>query len=99
LNEITFNGNLLRELRAVEFVIRLIDEGKLSTQDYKRVLMHRIDGTGVLDDYEAASRLTAEWDFFVRLRDAGRRTAKAWLKANYAAIGHHATLDLKTAVS
>jgi NTE family protein len=87
LNEITFNGNLLRELRAVEFVTRLIDEGKLSTQDYKRVLMHRIDGTGVLDDYEAASRLTAEWDFFVRLRDAGRRTAKAWLKANYAAIG------------
>jgi NTE family protein len=99
LNEITFNGNLLRELRAIEFVTRLIDDGKLSPQDYKRVLMHRIDGTGVLDDYEAASRLTAEWDFFVRLRDAGRRTAKAWLKANYAAIGERSTLDLKAAVS
>jgi NTE family protein len=43
--------------------------------------------------------MTAEWDFFVRLRDAGRRAAKAWLKANYAAIGNHATLDLKAAVS
>jgi NTE family protein len=99
LNEITFNGNLLRELRAIEFVNRLIDDGKLSPEDYKRVLMHRIDGTGVLDDYEAASRLTAEWDFFIRLRDAGRRTAKAWLKANYASIGERATLDLKAAVS
>jgi NTE family protein len=99
LNEITFNGNLLRELRAIEFVNRLIDDGKLSPEDYKRVLMHRIDGTGVLDEYEAASRLTAEWDFFIRLRDAGRRTAKAWLKANYASIGERATLDLKAAVS
>ena len=76
LNEITFNGNLLRELRAVEFVTRLIDDGKLSTTDYKRVLMHRIDGSGVLDDYLASSRLNAEWDFFLRLRDAGRKATR-----------------------
>jgi NTE family protein len=99
LDEIVFNGNLLRELRSIEFVTRLIDEGKLSSSDYKRVLMHRIDGGRVLDDYEAASRLNAEWDFFVTLRDAGRRTTKAWLKANYDAIGHHSTLDLKAAVA
>jgi NTE family protein len=99
LNEITFNGNLLRELRAVEFVTRLIDDGKLSPTEYKRVLMHRIDGSGVLDEYEAASRLNAEWDFFLRLRDAGRKTAKAWLKANFSAIGERSTLDLKAAVS
>jgi NTE family protein len=30
LNEITFNGGLIRELRAIDFVTRLIDEGKLS---------------------------------------------------------------------
>ena len=76
LNEITFNANLLRELRAVEFVTRLIDDGKLSPDEYKRVLMHRIDGSGVLDDYTASSRLNAEWDFFLRLRDAGRDAAQ-----------------------
>ena len=99
LNEITFNGTLLRELRAIEFVNRLIDDGKLSRDDYKRVLMHRIDGD------RACSMTTrpppgcnAEWDFFISLRDAGRRTAKAWLKANYDAIGERATLDLKAAV-
>ena len=99
LTEITFNGNLLRELRAIEFVTRLIDEGKLSRQDYKRVLMHRIDGTGVLDDYEASSRSKAGWEFFLRLRDAGRATAQRWLEANYDAIGVRATLDLRNAVS
>jgi NTE family protein len=53
----------------------------------------------VLDDHEASSKSSAEWDFFVQLRDAGRRTARSWLAANYAAIGHHGTLDLHTALS
>ena len=99
LNEITFNGNLLRELRAIEFVTRLIDTGKLSRDEYKRVLMHRIDGSGVLDDYQASSRLHADWSFFVTLRDAGRATAQRWLKTHYAAIGQRATLDLKAEVA
>jgi NTE family protein len=99
LNEITFNGNLLRELRAIEFVTRLIDDGKLSSTDYKKVLMHRIDGSGVLDDYEASSRLNAEWPFFLELRDLGRAKAQRWLKEHYDAIGVHGTLDLKAAVA
>jgi NTE family protein len=99
LNEITFNGNLLRELRAVEFVTRLIDEGKLSKADYKRVLMHRIDGSGVLDDFLASTRLNAEWEFFQRLHDAGRKATRTWLKAHYDDIGVRGTLDLKAAVT
>ncbi|HEV2557755.1 MAG TPA: patatin-like phospholipase family protein [Microvirga sp.] len=98
LNEITFNGPLLNELRVVEFVSRLVEQGKLSRDEYKRVLMHRIDASGVLDDYEASSRLNAEWDFFLQLRDAGRETARAWLKAHYDEIGVAGTLDLRQAL-
>jgi NTE family protein len=98
LNEITFNSNLLRELRAVAFVQRLIDEGKLSPDDYKNVHLHRIDGSGELDDYQASSRRTAQWDLFVQLRDAGRRTAQSWLADHYAAIGTRSTLDLPSAL-
>ena len=98
LNEITFNSNLLRELRAVAFVQRLIDEGKLSPNEYKNVHLHRIDGTGVLDGYPASSKHRAEWDFFVQLRDAGRRTARSWLAAQYEAIGTRGTLDLQSAL-
>ena len=99
LNEITFNGTLLRELRAVAFVKRLIEEGKLSPDEYKNVHLHRIDASGVLDDYEASSKRNAEWDFFVQLRDAGRRTAQSWLAAHYGAIGVRGTLDLQSALS
>ena len=96
LNEIVFNGTLLRELRAVAFVQWLIREGKLSPKEYKDVHLHRIDGGGVLDDYEASSRLKAEWDFFKQLRDAGRQCAQAWLAENYDAVGVRDTLDLRS---
>jgi NTE family protein len=98
LNEITFNGNLLRELRAVAFVKRLIEEGKLSPDEYKNVHLHRIDGSGVLDDYESSSKGKGEWDFFVQLRDAGRRTTRSWLAANYGAIGARGTFDVQSAL-
>jgi NTE family protein len=99
LNEITFNGGLLRELRSIEFVTRLIDEGKLSRAEYKRVLMHRINGGRKIDAFTASTRLNADYDFFVELRDLGRGTAQAWLAEHYDAIGERATLDLKAAYS
>jgi NTE family protein len=98
LNEISFNSNLLRELRAVAFVKGLIEAGKLSPEEHKNVHLHRIDGSGVLDDYEASSRLKAQWDLFVQLRDAGRRAAQSWLAAHYGAIGVRGTLDLQSAL-
>lgn len=94
LNEITFNSSLLRELRAVDFVTELVDGGKLSDREYKRVLMHRIDGSGVLDELGAASKSNAEWNFFLRLRDAGRATAQRWLETHYDSIGHEGTINL-----
>ena len=99
LNEITFNASLLREMRAIAFVNRLIDDGKLSTTDYKRVLLHRIDGGGPLAELASSSRLNAEWDFLLRLRDMGRHAAQRWLKRNYDAIGRQGTVDLKEEIS
>ena len=96
LTEITFNGSLLRELRTLDFVTRLIDQGKLSRDEYKRVLMHRIVGGEQLDAYAASSRLNAEWSFFKELKDLGRATAKAWLTENYDAVGERSTVDLRT---
>lgn len=97
LTEITFNSGLLHELRAIEFVTRLIDEGKLSETKYKRVLMHRIDTAGFLDDYPASSRLNPDWEFFLTLSDRGRQAARAWLARHFDAIGQHSTLDLRRA--
>lgn len=99
LTEISFNANLLGELRAIDFAVRLIDSGKLSSEQYKRVLMHRISGGPGLDAFNAASRLNATWSFFQELMRLGRQAAQEWLAETYPAIGQHSTLDLRQAYS
>ncbi|GJE30659.1 patatin-like phospholipase family protein [Methylobacterium oxalidis] len=97
LNEITFNANLMRELRAIDFVDNLIEEGVLGQGAYERVRVHRIDGTDALEDYRASSRLDARWRVFQRLRDKGRAAAEAWLAEHFDRVGHECTLDLHAA--
>jgi NTE family protein len=97
LSEITFNSGLLGELRAIDFVTRLIDQGKLSKDEYKRVLLHRIHGGAQLDAYTAASGLNASWRFFQQLRDLGRENAFTWLDRHYSDVGKRGTLDLREA--
>ena len=45
LNEISFNSLRMREMRAVSFVTDLIDQGKLSANQYKRINVHWIEAT------------------------------------------------------
>jgi hypothetical protein len=40
INEISFNSSLMREMRAIAFVSRLIEDGKLCETDMKRMRIH-----------------------------------------------------------
>jgi NTE family protein len=82
-------------MRAIDFVARLIDKGQLSTKDYKKILMHRVALSEALKDIDASSKLTAKWDFFLMLREAGRKAAKAWLARHFDDLGQRATIDLR----
>ncbi len=97
MNEITFNGTLLRELRAIEFVQRLLDQGKISHRDYVRPFMHRIDGANPLKRFSAGTKLDSSWTSLIAIREIGRAAAKAWLAANYDSIGMCDTMDLQAA--
>ena len=98
LNEITFNSPLLAELRAADFVARLIRSGILKSEDYRLERLHRIGGAGRLEGFDAATKLDVSWPFLVELRDLGRADAKAWLEANFDAIGVKGTLDVDRAL-
>ena len=95
VNEITFNSTLLRELRAIEFVGRLIEEGKLDQKEYMQVHMHRIHGDTKLAALSASSKFNAEWAFLKHLRDIGRVAAGSWLDENFGDIGVRSTLNLR----
>jgi NTE family protein len=93
-NEITFNIGLLAELRAADFVARLIEDGVLKSDKYKRERLHRIGGDGKLESYSADTKLDVSWTFLQKLRDLGRDSAKEWLAASFDKIGVASTLDL-----
>jgi NTE family protein len=97
LNEITFNGALMGELRAIDFVTRLIDAGKLSRDEYMRPLVHRIDGGKFLSPYSAGTKNDASWPLLMEFFEFGRKSAKQWLEETYDSIGKEGTLNLRMA--
>jgi NTE family protein len=98
VNEITFNASLLAELRAADFVARLIRSGVLKSDDYRLERLHRIGGVGKLEVYDAATKNDVAWPFLKQLRDLGRLDTKVWLDENFDAIGVRSTLDMDKAL-
>ncbi|WP_296509505.1 patatin-like phospholipase family protein [Rhodoferax sp.] len=94
LNEITFNSALMAEMRAIDFVKRLLVEGKLDPARYKNVLMHRIDGGGALEEYPASSKSDTDSKLIHTLRDLGRTCAKRWLRKHIASIGVECSINI-----
>lgn len=94
INEISFNSSFLKELRAINFVSRLIHEGKLSEKEYRDTRVHIIENQDALIPLGASSKMNAEWAFLEHLRDLGRRSADQWLDTHFDAIGKKSTVDL-----
>lgn len=94
LNEITFNGSLLRELRTVDFITRLIDAGRLEGTGYRRVLMHLIEDEAFIETLGASSKLNAESAFLDTLFERGRAAADRWLTAHFDSVGERSSLDI-----
>lgn len=95
LNEISFNSSLMREMRAIAFVSRLIDDGELRSDKMRRVLMHSIEAEAFMKTLSVASKLNADWEFLTHLRDLGRERAESWLAENFDHIGRRSTVDIR----
>lgn len=95
VNEISFNSSLLAEMRAIEFVAKLIRSGKLDNREYKDVHMHRIAPPGDLKEMNASSKTNANWDFFQALHLIGREQTERWLNHYKSSIGKRGTLNIK----
>src|ERR1700727_524716 len=93
MNEIGFNTALTAELRAIRFVSKLIHKNKLDEKEYKDLRMHMIFSPKELHDLNASSKMNANWDFFVYLRDIGRQAADAWLTENFDNLGTRSTFN------
>lgn len=95
MNEITFNSSLIKELRAIEFVDRLVKQGRLEAERYRQIRVHVIDGGDFLNDMTASSKFNAEWEFLTYLRDCGRQAAEKFTRKYKEHIGAAATADMR----
>jgi NTE family protein len=95
INEITFNSSLLRDLRAVDFVTRLIEAGKLEGTGYRRVLVHAIADEATLSGLGASSKFNVEPDFIDMLFEHGRTAAETWIKKEFRHVGVRSTVNVR----
>jgi NTE family protein len=102
VNEITFNSSLLSEFRAIEFVNRLIEQGRVphgtGKNEYRQIKVHRIVLEGLGERFSSASRLRNDYESFDLLRKLGHRAARRFLDAHYEDIGVRSSIDLKAEV-
>jgi NTE family protein len=94
INEISFNSSLMREMRAIAFVTKLIDDGVIDDGRMKRMLIHAIEGQDFMRDLGVSSKLNADWEFLTHLRDVGRERAEAWLADNFDALNARSSVDM-----
>lgn len=92
INEISFNASLMGELRSIEFVQRLIREGRIEKGAMKDVRLHMIADDPMMRDLSVATKLVPNPAILQRLRRAGYEAADKFLAENLAAIGAHSTL-------
>ncbi|HTV28440.1 MAG TPA: patatin-like phospholipase family protein [Xanthobacteraceae bacterium] len=99
INEITFNSPLIDEYRAIDFVARLIDEGRLprgtGPGEYRRINVHRIVLERFGTHFDALSKLSTDYDFFEMLFVSGKRAARRFMDEHFDDIGKKSTVDLR----
>lgn len=98
INEISFNSSLLRELRAVAFVHKLLDEDWLKDEyrgKVRDIRIHSIRSDRALTDLSVASKFSVDWGFLTALKTRGRKIADGWLDENFADIGERSSVDIR----
>jgi NTE family protein len=102
INEITFHGSLVKELRSLAILRKLIQDEGLADRPFHEPLfrkaaalrVHRVEGGEQLDAVAAASLLDPAWHRLLALHRAGHVAADAWLADNFTHLGRHGTVDL-----
>jgi NTE family protein len=93
VNEVSFNATLLKELRMMAVLRQVSNPGSSEGGRWAGMRIHRIS-SATMTELGYSSKLNAEWDFFLMLRNEGRRSAQSFLEAHGGDMGERSTFDL-----
>jgi NTE family protein len=97
INEITFNCALIREMRAICYIQKLINDGWIKDEHVdklKYVFIHSVRADQAMRDLSLETKMESDWKFLLMLRDRGRACADAWLEQNFEHIGKRSSVDM-----
>ena len=94
INEISFNSALLRDLRAIRFVQRLIEDGKITEGTMRYMLVHMISDDELMRELSVATKLLPSAVLVERLFQAGRAAAGGFIDDHLGDLGERSTIDL-----
>lgn len=95
VSEITFNATLISEMRAINFVSRLIKENKLDPRQYKDLRLHMVADDEGMTPFNANSKFSTDRVFLEQLFALGRAAADKWLLGERKFVGVKSSLDLE----
>ena len=75
MNELSFNSSLMREMRAIAFVKKLLDEERVPHGRYKDLRIHTIEAEAEMRQLGYSSKLNADATFLHWLFELGRERA------------------------
>jgi NTE family protein len=95
INEISFNSSLLRELRAIEFVQRLLDQGSVQDSGHRRMNVHMIADDDLMEKLSVATKMVPNPAVIATLKKAGEDAVERFLTDHKSKIGQQSSVDLR----
>ena len=95
VNEISFNSNLMAEMRAIHTIDQLVAHGHLSGERYKRMRIHSVEDEETMRRLSIATKLSPDSRLLETLRDAGRNAMEVWLQDNKDKIGVESSVEIR----
>ena len=98
LNEITFGGALMAEMRAIAFIQELIGKGAITGEfgtRLKAIMVHSINDEASIAPMGSVSKFLIEPAYLDHLFQLGRVAAAKWLAATFDDIGVKSSIDIR----
>jgi NTE family protein len=99
INEVSFNSSLLRELRAINFVRRLIADSKVPAGTMKDVYVHMISDDKLMTGLSVETKVLPTPGLIEDLKTAGRAAAGRFLKDHGDKLNRQGSVDLAATYS
>ena len=95
INRLSFNSSLMREMRAINFVNRLVDSGFDDGGKLKKMLIHCIDAEDEMNNLSVSSKLNVGWEFLKWLFELGRQRGDAFLREHFDKLGNKSSTSIE----